>query len=109
MKTKLTHDELQEVLKLKHDAMYVDGHHDQKRYKIDKLAAAWMRYIDLLDVEHYLPRHFSQGRKFPVFRDKIFLSGEIGAITRYLKRKKLIAVDAWNRHVVMWRKKEEMI
>lgn len=105
MKTRLTREERREVLKLKHDALYTDAHHDQKRYKIEKLAKAWMRYIDLLDVDHYLPRHFSRGKKYPVFRDKLFLSGEIGAITRYLKRKKLLTVDVWNRNVVKWRKK----
>jgi hypothetical protein len=104
VKTRLTSGEMEDIIELKKKALYFDDKKKLERYKIEKLAAAWMKYIDYLDLDHYLPRHFNQKRKFPIFRDKLFLQGEIGAITRYLKRKKLITIDTWNRNVVNWRK-----
>jgi hypothetical protein len=74
-------------------------------HNAEQLAEAWMKYIDLLHLDIYIPRHFSAHKNKPFFTDKIFSAGEIGTITRYLRKKKLIYDDPWRRHVVNWRQK----
>ena len=79
----------------------------KKKHNAQHLAEAWMKYIDFLGLDKYLPKHFSATKLNPTFRDKIFSAGEIGNITRYLRAHKLIYDDPWHRHVVNWRKKEK--
>lgn len=105
MKTKLTKEEIQEILKMKEEAQYLDVHHNKMRYDMDKLAAVWIKYIDYLDLDYYLPRHFNDKKIYPLFKEILFSNGERSKITRYLKEKKLITVDSWKRHVVNWREK----
>jgi hypothetical protein len=65
-----------------------------------------MKYIDFLQLDTYVPRHFSAKKANPQFSDKLYSAGEIGTITRYLRRNKLIYDDPWHRYIVNWRKKE---
>ena len=79
----------------------------KKKHNAKQLAEAWMKYIDFLGLDKYLPRHFNSEKPKPAFQDKIFTAGEIGNITRYLRDHELIYDDPWHRHVVNWREKTE--
>jgi len=80
----------------------------RKKHNANQLAEAWMKYIDYLGLNKYLPKHFNSRKAKPIFPDKIFTAGEIGNITRYLRDNKLIYDDDWGRHIVNWRDEKEM-
>ena len=79
-------------------------HRSDVRYRQAQMARAWMMYLDYLNVKKYTPKYFSVNKEQPIYGDKLFTTGEIGTITRYLKENKLISIDPWNYYVVDWRK-----
>ena len=108
MKNKLTSEERNEIIKLKEFSaqrakeVYAEKG-IKKMHEMKTLAEAFMRYIDLLGVNVYTSKHFNSHKVKPIYRDKLFPPGEIGTITKYLKKEHLIIKDDWGRYVVKWR------
>lgn len=109
MLRRLTQQEKRKVLRLKKQGRYpVAPSQARKRHrtKIQKLATAWMAYIDILDLDRYKSQHFT-AKNNEDYCDKLFSYGEISAITRYLKEQKLIEQDPWGRYIVKWRQEDD--
>ena len=75
----------------------------RKRHDIKKLSDAFMKYIDFLGLDKYMPKNIHSTKINPRYKETIFTHGEIGKITRYLMKRDLIYDDEWGRHVVNWR------
>jgi len=99
----LTEKQREKILEMKELAVIGETKHGDEQRDVEQLSKAFMKLIDCIGVDGYRSRNLSKNglRHEPNY--KIFSPGELGVITKYLKRKKLIKEDKWGRYIVKWR------